>query len=164
MADMFNAQEIFKIAEQIERNGAAFYEKAAERFEGEHRRQLLALSAMERNHEQQFGALLKELFNKPEERLEIFDQDNLVGQYLAAYAQGRIFDLDADPLAALGPQPSLADILRLALEMEKESVVFYTGIQRAVPEQYGKDKIDRIIDEEINHIRLLSEARRELER
>lgn len=44
------------------------------------------------------------------------------------------------------------------------AVVFYTGIQRAVPEQYSKDKIDRIIDEEINHIRLLSEARRELEK
>jgi len=39
---------------------------------------------------------------------------------------------------------------------EKDSIVFYLGIKEMVPEKYGKDKLDKIIKEEMGHIKLLS--------
>ena len=51
---------------------------------------------------------------------------------------------------------TLAEILTMAIGLEKDSIVFYIGIQRAVGERLGKEKIDDIIAEEVSHVALLS--------
>ena len=54
----FNADEIFEIAEQIERNGAGFYRRAAEAVEdSQKRRILLDLASREDEHEKTFAAM-----------------------------------------------------------------------------------------------------------
>jgi rubrerythrin len=157
MGAIYNAEEIFRIAEQIERNGAAFYEKAAERFEGEARRRLNGLSAMERVHEQQFTSMRKEIFEDASTNA-LPDPDGEVQKYLAAFADGKIFAVDSDPTELLAGMESIGEILRLAIQLEKDSVVFYAGIREAVPGSLGRDKVDNIIKEEMSHISLLSEA------
>ena len=57
MSMAFNADEVLAIAEQIERNGMVFYEKAAERFRGDEKRTLLRLADMEVTHQQVFAAM-----------------------------------------------------------------------------------------------------------
>jgi rubrerythrin len=47
-------------------------------------------------------------------------------------------------------------ILKSAIEAEKDSIVFYLGMKEAVPEKYGKARLDNIIKEEMGHVRLLS--------
>jgi len=48
----FNADEIFEMAEQIERNGASFYRKSAESIDDPAEKKLLLdLAAMEDEHE-----------------------------------------------------------------------------------------------------------------
>ena len=158
---ILNADEILEIAEQIERNGIAFYERAAERFQGDEKRTLLGLANMERNHERAFASMRRELADA-DEGLKAFDPEGEAEKYLAAIADGKIFDLKADPLALLGPQESVQDILGLAIDLEKDSVVFYVAIKDAVPESLGKDKIDKIIKEEMDHILLLSGIRSSL--
>ena len=152
---ILNADEILKIAEQIERNGIVFYEKAAERFSGDEERTLLSLAKMERNHERAFASMRRELADG-DEGLEAFDPEGEAEKYLAAIADGQIFDLNADPVALLGQQDSIRGILELAIGLEKDSVVFYVAIKEAVPESLGKDKIEKIIKEEMDHIILLS--------
>jgi len=152
---VLNADEILKIAEQIERNGITFYERAADRFEGDEKRALLNLANMERNHERTFAGMRRELA-KADAGLEAFDPDGEAGKYLVALADGKIFDLNADPLEVLGQQDSVRGILELAIALEKDSVVFYVAIQQAVPESLGKDRVERIIKEEMDHIILLS--------
>jgi rubrerythrin len=152
---ILNVDEILKIAEQIERNGIAFYERAAERFHGEEKRTLLSLANMERNHERAFAGMRRELADA-DERLKAFDPEGESQRYLAALADGQIFDLKADPVALLGGEQSVQDILELAIDLEKDSVVFYVAIKDAVPEGLGKPKVEKIIKEEMDHIILLS--------
>ena len=152
---ILNVDEILEIAEQIERNGIAFYERAAERFQGDEKRTLLGLANMERNHERAFASMRRELADA-DEGLTAFDPEGEAEKYLAAIADGKIFDLKADPLALLGQQETVQGILGLAIDLEKDSVVFYVAIKDAVPESLGKDKIDKIIKEEMDHILLLS--------
>jgi rubrerythrin len=155
MSMIFNADEVLKIAEQIERNGIEFYERAAERFDGDAARRLRNLADMERTHEQAFATMRRELADA-EQRLKAFDPEGEAGRYLAAFADGQIFAPRADAAALFGPESTERDILETAIGLEKDSVVFYVAIRDAVPEALGEDKINQIIQEEMAHIVLLS--------
>ena len=152
---IFNADEVLKIAEQIERNGIAFYEKAAERFHGNEKRTLLRFADMERTHEQVFATMRREL-SDANQGLEAIDPEGEAGRYLAAFADGQIFAPEADSAALFSPENSVRDILETAIGLEKDSVVFYVAIRDAVPETLGEEKIGKIIQEEMAHITLLS--------
>ena len=156
MGAVFNAEEIFKIAEQIERNGVAFYQKASENTDTpEQKRKLLDLAAMEGAHEQVFAVMRSDLSGRESEPTA-FDPQGEAEMYLNAFADGRIFDINAAPVELLTGQESLEDILKIAIDLEKDSVVFYVGIKEVVPEGLGKDKVGKIIQEEMAHITLLS--------
>jgi rubrerythrin len=150
---IFNADEVLEIAEQIERNGIAFYEQAAERFEGDQKRTLLRLADMERTHEQLFAAWRRKL---PDQGYKAVDPEGEAARYLAAFADGQIFAPRADSAALLSPENTARDILETAIGLEKDSVVFYVAIKDAVPEMLGEAEIDQIIQEEMAHIVLLS--------
>ena len=51
---------------------------------------------------------------------------------------------------------SMEEVLKSAIIAEKDSIVFYLGMKELVPDKYGKEKLDLIIQEEMQHIRLLS--------
>jgi len=163
MSMIFNADEVLKIAEQIERNGIAFYERAAERFQGDEKRTLLRLADMERTHEKFFANMRREL-SDADEPFTAFDPEGEAGRYLAAFANGQIFAPKADSAALLDSEDSERDILEMAIGLEKDSVVFYVAIRDAVPESLGEDRIDRIIKEEMSHIVLLSRTLSSLDR
>jgi rubrerythrin len=146
----FNADEIFQMAEEIERNGADFYRTAAKSISDPKQKDLLNhLAEMEVNHEKRFSELRKSLSDK-EKAQTIFDPNDDSALYLKALADTRVFfnkELDFS---------SMKQILRGAIEAEKDSIVFYVGMRKAVPDQMGKNKIESIIEEEMGHIRLLS--------
>ena len=166
MAERFNADEIFEIAEQIERNGAKFYRRAAELVPAEDARALLLrLAAMEDRHVSTFAAMHEELRKeKPDWLAKPFDidADDQSALYLRAVAEGRIFQLDADPAALLSDGQPLNSILTAAIGLEKDSIVFYLGLKQAVPESLGAAEIDDIIREEMGHVVLLSRQLAEL--
>lgn len=146
----FNADEIFKMAEQIERNGAKFYRDAAQNVADQPSKDLLTnLARMEDEHEKTFKALREELTQK-ERQSTVFDPLGDGVLYLKALADTRVFfekKIDAS---------SMKGILKAAVEAEKDSIVFYLGMKEAVPDTLGKQKIDAIIKEEMQHIRILS--------
>jgi rubrerythrin len=47
------------------------------------------------------------------------------------------------------------DILAVAVNFEKDSVVFYTSMKKVIPPNLGREKIDRLMDLEMSHISLL---------
>ena len=47
------------------------------------------------------------------------------------------------------------EILEIALNSEKESVVFYFGLKSFVPARAGRNKVEAIILEELSHITTL---------
>jgi rubrerythrin len=155
----FNADEIFDIAGQIEKNGAKFYKLAAERIENPPiKKFLLDLSAMEVEHEKTFASLRAGLSNKEKEQT-VFDPEDESVLYLKALADNRIFlKKDITDVLSDTNQPEkdfTKNIIKYAIGAEKDSIVFYLGMKELVPENLGKDKINQIIKEEMSHIRFL---------
>jgi len=146
----FNADEVFEIAEQIERNGAEFYRTAAENIdEPENKKFLLDLAIMEDEHEQTFKQMRSEL-TKNEKIITTFDPEGESEAYLKSLADTRVFyEKDIDTT-------SLKEIFKSGISAEKDSIVFYLGMKEVVPPHLGKDKLDGIIKEEMSHIKLLS--------
>jgi len=160
----FNADEIFEMAEQIERNGALFYRKAAqnnaENPEGV--KMLNVLANMEDDHERTF-ARLREKYSEKDWSDSISSPDNETALYLQAIADGHVFNIKDNPVQKLTGNESLEEILRTAIELEEDSIVFYLGMKDMVPEAFGKDSIDLIIKEEKGHIVILSKFLRSFE-
>jgi rubrerythrin len=146
----FNADDIFEMAEQIERNGVAFYKTASENVADPQSRKLLTeLSQMEEQHAK-FYASMRATLSEKEKTVTVFDPENEGIQYLRALADTRVF------FEKTINMKSMKDILKAAIEAEKDSIVFYLGMKDVVPEGMGKSRIDAIIKEEMGHIRLLS--------
>ena len=156
MATTFNADEILEIAEQIERNGARFYREAAAGIEEpDSKKSLLDLAKMEDFHEETFREMRSALA-KTNAIAALLDPDSEAALYLQAFAGAHVFDPSADPVDFLEGGKSVADILKKAIGLEKDSVVFYLGIKQMVPAELGRDKIEEIIQQEMKHIALLS--------
>lgn len=151
----FNADEIFEMAEQIERNGAKFYRAAAEKFPAV-REVLLDLAAMEDDHEKTFTAMRAEL-SDAEQAPVVFDPDSEAQMYLRMMADGHVFDVKADPVEQLADKETPEDVLQMAIGLEKDSIVFYTGLKECVSRKAGRDKVEAIIKEELGHIATLNE-------
>ena len=158
-SNIFNADEIFEMAEEIERNGAKFYRRAAELFTQPERHKLfLDLAQMEDTHEQTFAHMREEMRRSGGATTidPVSDPSGEAGLYLQALASGYVFDANADPTESMTGDESIEDILRLAIGREKDSIVFFLGMKDLVSEKLGKDRIDGIIREEMNHITILS--------
>ena len=151
----FNADEVFEMAEQIERNGAKFYRAAAEKFP-EVSQVLSDLAAMEDEHEKTFAAMRAEL-SGIEADPPVFDPDGQAQMYLRVMADEHVFNIKADPLEQLAGQETPEDVLKMAIGLEKDSIAFYVGLKEAVSRRAGKDKVEDIIKEEIGHIATLSQ-------
>jgi rubrerythrin len=150
MAFNFNADEVFKIAEEIEQNGASFYQEASKKISDDRYKKFLSnLSSMEMDHLKVFSSMHSSLSDKEKEPT-VFDPMNESVLYLKALADTQIFykkQLDTS---------SIKSILMNAIAMEKDSIIFYLGIKDSVPDRLGKDKIEKIISEEKKHIQLLA--------
>ncbi|MGB9698092.1 MAG: ferritin-like domain-containing protein [Thermodesulfobacteriota bacterium] len=156
MGLFFNVDEILQMAEQIERNGSAFYRKAAAISASSRSAQFfLKLAAMEDEHEKIFAHMRNNL-REEERRISIPDPENQAQAYLKAWADGHVFDVRGNPAEKLSGQEKPEEILRWAINQEKESIVFYLGMKEAVPERLGKKKVDDIIREEMAHIAILN--------
>lgn len=154
----FNAEEVFSIALQMERNGQAFYTQAAEgTTDPETRKLFLELAHWEREHEKLFSGMQGAIARDPAETL-LLDPNAEETKYLQAFAQGRIFDLQSGPSDLLDAcQNKLDMILRAAISVEKESVVFYTAIRGVCRREEDRESIASIIEEEMRHVRFLSD-------
>ena len=86
----FNADEVFEIAEQIERNGAKFYRSMAENItDTDNKNLLLNLAKMEDEHEQTFKNLRTEL-TTDEKALTTFDPEGESESYLKSLADTQL--------------------------------------------------------------------------
>jgi rubrerythrin len=159
---MFNADEIFEMAERIEANGAAFYRKAAQMQKDRKASDfLLNLAVMEDGHLQTFVQMRRELSER-EREVTAYDPDGVAALYLDAMADGHGGDGDPFAAATLTGRETLGDILTLAIGLEKKSVLFYLGLRDMVPPKLGGKRIEKIIEEEKSHIAALFRERRAL--
>ena len=151
MSFAFNADEIFAMAEEIEKNGARFYRKSAQQVkESTAKNLLLEFASMEEEHLKTFAGLRSAL-SGAEKKAMTFDPANEAGLYLRSLANTKVFfEKKVDT-------STLEGIFKAALTAEKESIIFYLGLEDMVLTGDGKNKIQEIIREEMRHIRILGD-------
>jgi rubrerythrin len=153
---MFNSDEILEMAIRIEANGAAFYRKAAAMQSGaENKKFLESLAAMEDQHQKTFAEMRKTL-TEADKGGKVFDPYDEVFQYLASLADTLGGEGSPKVADALTGDETLEDILRIAVGLEKDAILFYLGLKDMVPPKYGQEKIDDIIREEKRHVAQLT--------
>ena len=158
----FNAREIFDIGVQIEANGKAFYEAAAKKTaETSMKEFFLELAAWENAHIKLFGEL-RDSLPQSAGNVPVFDPNDESALYLQATADSHVFVKNKDMVGLVAGCKGPQEILDLAMTFEKDSVVFYTTMKKVVAPNLGQDKVDRLIDEEIKHISMLSQRKAKL--
>jgi len=157
MSVTLNAFEVFEIAEQIERNAAKFYRRAASIFDvSEIQTLFLKLADWETEHEKTFTDMKKQIVGSNIASMSFRSEDTWPDPKVMAGLT--IFGIRAEPTEELNGKENQADILGKAVEKEKDSIVFYNGLKDFLSHATDRDPIDRIIKEEMRHIRILHES------
>ena len=152
----FSLSEVFRIAEDIERNGLSFYREAAKAAKDAGVKAVfLDLAEKERQHEALFSTWRGELCGRTD--VHWVDPAGEAQAYLQAIADAHVFAKSADVAAAVGDVDSPRNILRLAIGFERDTVAFFAALKEQVGEGY-REKVDLLIREELGHIRQLTEA------
>lgn len=157
ISNRFNLDEVFEIAEEIERNGAEFYRRAACAVaDADMKKQLDALAEMELRHERTFAEIRKKA--AAEIHLGSFDPNEEAAGFLRAFAGGCVFRRELDPASLVGADKSVPELFRIAIGLEKDSIVFYLNLKGMIPPKFGQSRVDLIIEEEMQHVRWLTSA------
>ena len=154
MAISFNLDEIFEMAEQIEKNGASFYREAVRKTADKAtQKTFMNLAAMEDGHLKIFSEMRKQL-DASDKELATFDPDNEAAFYLQAMAANHGVEGKKDRTTKFTGKETIKEVFETAVNAEKLSIIFYTGLKKFVSSD-GKGKIDAIISEEFNHLSIL---------
>jgi rubrerythrin len=156
------ADDVFGMAVRIEENGKAFYSGAAEKTKDPGAKKLFEdLAAMEEGHVASFKSLRSRLAGSfPSDA--IWDPEGLAESYLQVTADTHVFTLEAAD-SRLKQIKTPVEVIDVALQFEKDSVLFFLGMKDVLPDSQGKGEIDVLIQAEKEHIQMLSRARRQLE-
>jgi rubrerythrin len=156
------ADDVFTMAVRVEENGEAFYRGAAAIAESPEAQKLFEdLAQMEAGHITAFKKLRSQLAGSfPAD--SVWDPEGLAEGYLQATADTHIFTLEAAE-NRLKEVKSPVDVLHMAIQFEKDSVAFFLGMKEILPDQSGKSEIDKLVQSEMEHIKMLSAALKQFE-
>jgi rubrerythrin len=163
MSQKFNADEVFKIGVQIEKNGREFYlAAAAQTVDINLKKMFSELATWETHHATLFENLRSNL--PPSIKNDnIYDPDNDIHLYLKSVADNTIFIQGNEMEKVVASCNSALEILQKALIFEKDSVVFYSSMKEIVPADLGKSEIDKLILEELFHVGQLTKEIKKLQ-
>lgn len=161
----YNAEELFEMAESVERAGASFYRRAAEAGGNPDATALFArLADWEEKHEKLFAELRRSL---PESaRHEDGPGDPIeehASDYLKAFVDGKVFP---DPTRATAAGEDLAAdpgrAIEFALTREKDTIILFLTMQEHVPKYWGREQVRKIVTEELKHVHMLEAQLRQI--
>ena len=149
MPTLFSASELINVAIKEEHTGAAFYRALADKTASKELAQFARkVAAMEDHHEAAFRKLLKKAGDY-EPVGESYEGE--YGDYMAYICAGRIFPVGADGVKLAQSQPSDEAAVTVAMEMERNTLLFYHELLPFVPEK-DRPVLDGIIAEERLHV------------
>lgn len=147
MSNAFSSLEMLKIAILMEEEGADFYQKGANNTTGEIKEFLLNAATQELFHKEMFSKLYDEMSLGKEEQSEyLFDVE--VTKYLGGLTENQVFNENENVDAF----KDLASAVKSSLDKEKLTVKIYTELYKGVIDQEAKEVMNKIIDEEKQHV------------
>ncbi|MEN6441596.1 MAG: ferritin family protein [Syntrophobacter sp.] len=152
----FNAAEVFQVAIEIKENSRAFYEKAQNMIHDPDVQKLFAdLARDELEHKGGIESLKAGL--PPDIKSPtVADPENELDLYVKAMADQHVFRSCGALNVQLDQIKDVQDALRLALQFEKDSLIFFLGMQDATCEGKDRDLITLLVKEEQTHVRRLT--------
>jgi len=149
--------EVLDIAQQIERNGVAFYQKALELFDKPTPRVVFrTLAEREIEHEHIFARMKEDLIERGLTDFQDTQAEELISP--KAMAGLAVFGIGKAPAEMLTGHETIREIIRLAIENERNSIVFYTGLANFVSDKMSRSTIAEVTKEEMRHVRILNES------
>jgi rubrerythrin len=162
MAQKLNAYQILNLAQSIEENAVGFYKQTAELYDGENAGPvLLKLADMEREHKKKYAAMQASLEDTQKQQSDENFYNNL-DLYLKAVLDSQSLEGSDFAGVLLRGDESLEEILMIAMDLEKETILFYLGLKDVVSAEKDKQTVDVIIEEEKSHIVILAAELRKL--
>jgi rubrerythrin len=158
MSISFNADEVFEMGMDVEKNGEAFYRKAAEMAKDpEVKKVLLHLMEEEKKHWDTFKRLRESL--PPKSSLPtVGDPEGQENLYLNALVKSRLFSDENEAEEIASRVEDEIEALRAALTFEKDTILFFQSMKAMTREDLGRAEIDLLIDEERQHVIQISQA------
>ncbi|MBU1694836.1 MAG: ferritin family protein [Verrucomicrobia bacterium] len=153
MPTKLTADEILQMAQRLEEKGARFYRKAA-RLHVAGRDLLNRIADQEDVHYAIFEKMRRSL--APGEKPAGADLFGDLEQYLDGMVDELSIQMNRNPEDALTGREPLPDILRTAIQMEKDSILFYVGLRQSPTLSGLRQRLDDIIREEMRHITWLT--------
>ncbi len=149
----YSAGEITAMAVETEKGGKLFYETVAAQSRSQGLKILFRYLANEENrHIQVFEDIAKTVRVAPSEMPANWEEVSL---YLKSVTDSRYFLGEGKALSLAKDAKSTDEAIRLALEFEKETLVFYLEAADAVP-QANRPAVEALIREERAHVRKLT--------
>jgi len=150
---MFSAKEIFDLAVKIEENGERFYRNALTGISDTRLRDLFGWLADEEVKHREWFMKNREKLPAEKSGLSLQEEESAI---LASIVGDQTFSLDEADLSEFHHSE---DLIALAQEFEKDTILFFEMIRSAVSDPETLKHLDEIIEEEHRHIQLLDECK-----
>ena len=148
--DELSMDSLLSVAITIETNGAEYYRAAADISPPEIRDELLHLAEVEDEHIKKFELLKDDLTSGDKDPVHL----ELTGQrekYLHCIINKSAFIVPGNAPRLTGKE-TLHDVLKKAIDDEKDTIVFYQCLHNAVKDDELLATLGFIIDEELSHV------------
>ena len=158
MGNIFAGSEIVELGIQIEKNGRDFYNAIVKKTKNQKAKDIFQyLAGEEEKHIAAFQKILDSVqkYEPPE---------SYPGEYFAymnALASGYVFTQKGKGSQIAKNTTSDKQAVELGVGFEKDSIIFYEGMKKVVPE-YDLKLIDELIMQEQDHLRQLSDLKKNL--
>ncbi len=158
MGNVFSGSEIVELGIQIEKNGRDFYDTLIKMSKNKQAKDIFKyLAGEEERHIAAFKKILDSVgkYEPPEA---------YPGEYFAymnALASDYVFTQDNKGTEIAKETKNDSEAVDLGIGFEKDSIVFYEGTKKAVPE-YDQKILDGLIAQEQDHLKKLSELKKSL--
>jgi rubrerythrin len=158
MSNIFAGSEIVEMGVQIERNGMDFYNALTSTVKDNKAEEVFNYLALE---EEKHIAVFQKILDSVQ-RYE--PQEAYPGEYFAymkALADDYIFTKTGQGQKAAKGVKGAKEAIELGIGFEKDSILFYEGMKKVIPE-YDRKIVEGLIVQEQSHLKRLSDLKKKL--
>ncbi|HLD82591.1 MAG TPA: ferritin family protein [Candidatus Omnitrophota bacterium] len=158
MGNIFAGSEIVEIGIQIEKNGRDFYNTLEKKSKNQRASEMFKYLAGE---EEKHIKIFQEILDKTEKYEPIGLYADEYFAYMNALASEYVFTKENKGEEIAKTMKSDKEAVNMGIGFEKDSIIFYEGMKKAVPE-YDLKIVDELIMQEQRHLRILSDLKKDL--
>lgn len=158
MGNIFSGSEVVEIGIQIEKNGRDYYNTLMAQSKDEKARELFKFLAGE--EEKHILAFQKVLSAVQKYEPQGLDSDDYYA-YMNDLASEHVFTQKDKGVAVAKAIKSDKEGIEKAIKFEEDSIVFYEGVKKIVPD-YDLEVVENLIGQEQNHLKQLIELKHKI--